>query len=165
MSGWRRRRWVPVAAAAACALGVAGLGAAVTDLSPWYYSLRQPSWKPSDLWFGPVWSLIFSLAALAGLLAWRRAARGSERIRVLGLFTLNAVLNVGWSLLFFRLHRPDWAFAEVIFLWLAIVLLMAGLAPLSRTTVWLLGPYLLWVTFAAVLNLAVVRLNSPFHGG
>jgi tryptophan-rich sensory protein len=158
-----RRRWVPVVAAALCALFVAGLGGAVTDLSPWYYGLRQPAWKPPDLWFGPVWTLIFSLAAISGVLAWRNAARRADRIKVLALFAVNAVLNVGWSLLFFRLHRPDWSLIEVVALWLAIAVMMFALAPLSRLASALLLPYLLWVSFAATLNLAVVRLNGPFQ--
>jgi translocator protein len=67
-----------------------------------------------------------------------------------------------WSPLFFNLRRPDWALIEVPFLWLSIVALMFGLAPLSSASVWLLVPYLLWVTFAAFLNLTIVRMNGPF---
>ena len=81
---------------------------------------------------------------------------------MLGLFALNAFLNVSWSLLFFRLRRPDWAFAEVGLLWLSILVLVVFLGRVSRTSGWLLAPYLAWVTFAAALNLAVVRLNGPF---
>jgi tryptophan-rich sensory protein len=75
---------------------------------------------------------------------------------------LNAFLNVSWSLLFFRLRRPDWALAEVGMLWLSILVLLVFLGRVSRTSGWLLVPYLAWVAFAAALNLAVVRLNGPF---
>lgn len=78
------------------------------------------------------------------------------------LFVLNIAFNLLWSLLFFRLQRPDWALFEVPLLWLSIAALMAGLAPLTRTAAWLLLPYLGWVSFAALLNLAIVRLNAPF---
>lgn len=81
---------------------------------------------------------------------------------MLAAFALNATLNLVWSLLFFRLHRPDWAFVEVMALWLSIVLLMVLAGRRSATAAWLLLPYLAWVSFAALLNQAVVRLNSPF---
>jgi tryptophan-rich sensory protein len=67
-----------------------------------------------------------------------------------------------WSPLFFNLKRPDWALIEVPFLWLSIVALMFGVAPFSILASWLLLPYLLWVTFAAFLNLTIVRMNRPF---
>lgn len=67
-----------------------------------------------------------------------------------------------WSPLFFNLKRPDWALIEVPFLWLSIVALMIGVAPFSTLAVWLLLPYLLWVTFAAFLNLTIVRMNRSF---
>jgi translocator protein len=156
------RAWVPIltAAIAASVLGI--LGALVTDLSAWYYGLRKPAWQPPDWLFGPAWTLIFGLAALAGILAWKEAWGSGDRTRIVVLFAVNAALNVGWSWLFFRLHRPDWALVEVGFLWLSIVVLMVALWPMSRTASWLLAPYLAWVTFAAVLNFAIVRLNGPF---
>lgn len=147
------------AAAAACA--VAALGALSTDLGPWYAALKQPDWKPPDWLFGPVWTVIYALAALAGLRAGLRAD-GAGRRRIVALFALNGMLNVLWSLLFFRAQRPDWALAEVGFLWASIVLLMVVLARHSRGAAALLIPYLVWVAIAACLNYAVVRLNGPF---
>jgi tryptophan-rich sensory protein len=78
------------------------------------------------------------------------------------LFGVNALLNVLWSELFFVWQRPDWALAEVVVLWLSIILLIVTLAPISRRASWLLVPYLAWVSFAGALNLAVVQLNAPF---
>jgi benzodiazapine receptor len=155
-------RWKPVLAAAAAALGVAVLGALSTDVGPWYRGLQQPPWKPPDALFGPAWTLIYAFAATAGVQAWRGARTRIERERVLLLFALNAFVNVLWSLLFFRLQRPDWALVEVGFLWGSIVLLIVVLGRLSRSAGWLLVPYLAWVSFAAVLNAAVVQLNGPF---
>jgi tryptophan-rich sensory protein len=142
---------------------VGTLGAVITDLGPWYYALRKPAWQPPDWLFGPAWTTIFGLAAIAGVLAWRGAYSRAGRARIVGLFVLNATLNVGWSWLFFRVHRPDWALFEVGFLWLSIVALIAGLWPYSRVASLLLAPYLAWVTFASVLNVAIVRLNQPFN--
>jgi benzodiazapine receptor len=160
----RRQRWAAVLTAAAAAFAVAGLGALMTDLGPWYGQLRQPSWKPPDWLFGPAWTTIFALTAAAGVLAWEGARDRAAREWLLGAFALNGFLNVSWSLLFFRLRRPDWALAEVGFLWLSIVLLIVVAGQHSRAARWLLLPYLLWVAFAAALNLAVVRLNAPFAG-
>jgi tryptophan-rich sensory protein len=155
-------RWLPIALGAVAALGVAGLGALSTELGDWYYQLRQPSWKPPDALFGPIWTTIFALAAISGVLAWRNARDPRQRDGLMGLFAGNAVLNVLWSLLFFRLRRPDWALIEVGFLWLSIALLIFATARVSRAASVLLVPYLLWVTFAAALNYAVVQLNGPF---
>jgi translocator protein len=144
--------------AAAGALVVAGLGGAMTDLGPWYAALSQPAWKPPDVWFGPAWTLIYTLAAVAAVKAWLAADRAGQR-RLVAAFILNGVLNVLWSALFFRARRPDWALAEVVLLWLSIVLLIVLAARSSTAAAWLLVPYLLWVSFAATLNHAVVRLN------
>ena len=81
---------------------------------------------------------------------------------MVGLFALNGLLNVLWSLLFFRLQRPDFAIIEVAFLWLSVALLIVVLWLYARRASLLLVPYLLWVSFAAFLNLTVVRLNEPF---
>ena len=81
---------------------------------------------------------------------------------VAALFLANGLLNIAWSPLFFTLKRPDWALIEVPFLWLSILAPIVLLAPLSGTASLLLAPYLLWVSFAAFLNLTIVRLNGPF---
>ncbi len=162
MRGRAATRLTPVLVAAAAALGVAGLGALMTDLGPWYLGLRQPAWKPPDWLFGPAWTLIFALAALAGVMAWKRAPDRASREWLLVLFALNGFLNILWSLLFFRLQRPDWALLEVVFLWLSVLLLVGVVSRYAKAAAALLLVYLAWVTFAAALNLAVVRLNAPF---
>jgi translocator protein len=150
--------------AALAAAAVAALGTSVTDLGPWYQSLRKPSWQPPDWLFGPAWTVIFALTALAGALAWNAAPDGIARTRLLALFALNALLNVLWSELFFRLQRPGWALAEAVLLWLSVLLLVFSAGRHSRSAGWLLVPYLAWVSFAAALNLAVLHLNQPLPG-
>lgn len=157
-----RHRGRAILIAAAAALAVAVLGGLSTDIGPWYAGLRKPPWQPPDLLFGPVWTLIYALTAAAGVLAWLRAPTRRERETLLIVIACNAALNVIWSLLFFRLQRPDWALLEVAALWLSIVAMMVVLGRQRRIAVLLLLPYLLWVAFAAVLNAAVVRLNAPF---
>jgi benzodiazapine receptor len=160
-----RQRWQPVAAAALSALVVAGLGGLNTVLGPWYYALRKPSWQPPDWLFGPAWTLIFALAALAGVTYWRREPDGARRRQVVAAFAANGFLNMLWSLLFFRLQRPDWGLYEVGGLWLSIVCLIVLTGRTSREASWLLLPYLLWVSFASVLNWRIVTLNGPFGDG
>lgn len=156
------QRWRVVLVAAAAALAVGLLGTAATDLGPWYQSLVKPDWQPPDLLFGPAWTLIYALWALSAATAWSAATSRAQRTRLVALFGVNALLNVLWSELFFVWQRPDWALGEVVVLWLSIVLLIVVLAPISRRASWLLVPYLAWVSFAGVLNLAIVQLNAPF---
>ena len=106
---------------------------------------------------------LLALAAWSGVWAWTNAVDDDRaRALILTLFGVNIVLHMLWSPLFFALKRPDWALIEVPFLWLSIAALMFGVGRYSALAVWLLLPYLLWVTFAAFLNLKIVRLNRPF---
>jgi tryptophan-rich sensory protein len=148
--------------AALAAIVVAGVGATVTDLGPWYQNLRQPSWRLPDAAFGPIWTVIFSLAALSASYAWRDTRDPGRRQTLVGLFAFNGFLNVLWSLIFFQLRRPDWALVEVGALWLSVLVLIVATGRTSRTASLLLVPYLVWITTAAALNFEVVRLNGPF---
>lgn len=153
----------PVLVAAALAFGVALLGGLMTDIGPWYQSLKQPPWKPPDWAFGPAWTLIFSLIAAAGAYAWRAAPDRRSRDGLMALFALNAFLNVLWSLLFFRLQRPDWALVEVCLLWCSVLALILALRRHTVIGSRLLWPYLAWVTLATSINAGVVYLNGPFQ--
>ena len=158
-----RLAWImPVLVAGAAALLVAILGATITDIGPWYHSLVQPTWTPPESAYGIAWTLIYALAAMAAVTGWRATPSGRQADWLIGLFALNGFFNILWSLLFFRLHRPDWALIEVVALWSSILALIVCSRRYSRTAAALLLPYLAWVSFAAYLNLAVVRLNPPF---
>ena len=143
-------------------IAVAGLGGLATDLGPWYRALKQPWWQPPDWAFGPAWSLIYLLSAIAAVRVWLRAQSPRERAQWLAALAANGAINVFWSWLFFKARRPDWALAEVVLLWLSIVLLIVLARRHDVMAALLLVPYLLWVAFAASLNHAVVRLNGPF---
>lgn len=157
------RPWIlPALLAALAATAVALVGTTITNLGPWYQSLRQPDWAPPSPLYGAAWTAIYALAALSAVTAWRAAPDRTAVNRIVGLFALNGFLNVLWSLIFFRLQRPDWALNELILLWLSIVALIVVCGRHSRTAAWLLVPYLVWVTVAGLLNWEVVRLNPPF---
>jgi translocator protein len=154
----------PVLVAAAAAVLVALLGGLATDIGPWYRALAKPSWNPPDWLFGPAWTLIYALGALAAVEAWRAATDSAGRRTALLLFVLNGALNVAWSVLFFTLRRPDLALVSVALLWLSIFAIIVRYArPASRRVVWLMAPYLAWVSFAAALNYVVVRLNPALR--
>jgi tryptophan-rich sensory protein len=141
---------------------VLGAGAFLTSVGPWYRQLPKPTWTPPEWIFGPAWTLILGLAAWAGVLGWTYAPDSHAREIVVLLFALNIVFHMLWSPLFFNLKRPDWALIEVPFLWVSVLALIVYLSPISPLAGWLLLPYLLWVAFAAYLNLAIVRMNPPF---
>lgn len=155
--------WGPAGIAAGAAILVALAGGLLTTTGPWYQALRRPAWKPPDWAFGPVWTTIFTLTAISAVLAWNADASPAARASLVAAYAVNAVLNIAWSGLFFRLRRPDWAFVEVLFLWLSIGVLIVVTGRVHGMAALLLLPYLLWVGVAACLNRAIVRLNGPFR--
>jgi len=137
-----------------------GTAATIPNLSPWYAELHKPSWIPPSSLFGPVWTVLYLLMALAAWLVWRQRAAHRENVHTaLGCFVFQLALNAAWSWLFFGLHQTGLAFAEILSLWLMIAATILCFFKVSRVAGLLLIPYLLWVTFAAVLNGAIHRLN------
>ena len=155
-------RWTLVAVATAIVALVALLGGLATEIGEWYEGLNFPSWRPPNWLFGPAWTLIFLLTATSGVLAWEQAPDDGARVRLLALFAINAVLNIAWSPLFFKLRRPDWALVELVFLWLSVLSLVVAVGAISTSAAALLLPYLAWVSFAGFLNWRMVELNKPF---
>lgn len=125
----------------------------------WYAGLKKPSWNPPGWVFGPVWTTLYVMMAVAAWLVWKHGGFAVQR-RPLMLFLVQLVLNAAWTPLFFGMHQPGLAFAEIVLLWLAIVATFAAFRSVTRTAAWLLAPYLAWVGFAAALNFTLWRLNS-----
>lgn len=164
MSAYFTDHWPVTLIAALGALIVAGIGGALTEIGPWYHSLRFPRWKPPNWSFGPIWTVVLTLAGASAVLAWLASAPGQQRTVLVFLFVVNGVFNVLWNILFFTFRRPDWALYETVFLWLSVLALVVFIAPISPSASLLLAPYLIWVAIAGVLNRAIVRLNAPFPG-
>ncbi len=157
--------WTPIVIAGSAAAAVLLAGGLLTEIGTWYNALVKPSWQPPGWAFGPAWTLIAAFTATAAVLTWRELPEDSgTRTTLLVLYAINGLLNVGWSLLFFKMRRPDWALVETVGLWLSIAALIAFTRPLQPTASWLLVPYIAWVSFASVLNWTIVRLNWPFAG-
>ena len=125
----------------------------------WFPALKKPSWNPPSWVFGPVWTALYAMMAAAAWLVWQRGGWKEQRKPLL-IFLAQLALNAVWTPLFFGLHRPGVAFAEIVLLWLAIVATLVAFRPVNRTAAWLLVPYLAWVSFAAVLNGTLWRLNA-----
>ncbi len=139
---------------------VAGISTLLTtpSIPTWYAALAKPSFNPPNQIFGPVWALLYALMALAAWLVWKR--RDSElRKAALLAFGTQLFLNFCWSALFFGAHQVGLAALEILLLWLAIAVTMACFFALSKAAGWMLVPYLAWVSFASVLNIAIWRLN------
>lgn len=136
---------------AAAAVGSYFTASSVGD---WYRTLSRPPWTPPSWVFGPVWTVLYALMAVAAWLVWRQQGWAGARV-ALGLYLLQLALNVGWSLVFFGLRLPGAAAAEIVVLWLAIVATMAAFWRRSPAAGWLLLPYLLWVSFATALNWSI----------
>lgn len=141
------------------ALSVGIIGGSATPLTEWYFNLTVPSWKPPDWAFGPAWTTIFILSTFAGVKSWR-ASRRQQRKRVLTLYLVNGALNILWSLLFFTAQRPDLALFEIPFLWASIAAMVVAARPAGRIAQAALMPYLIWVSFAGVLNWSIASLNG-----
>jgi tryptophan-rich sensory protein len=124
----------------------------------WYASLQKPSWNPPSWIFGPVWTALYTLMAIAAWLVWRHGEWRLQR-RPLTLYLVQLALNAAWTPIFFGLKRPGLAFAEIVLLLAAIVATAVAFRPVSRAAAWLFVPYLAWVSFAAFLNLTLWLLN------
>lgn len=125
----------------------------------WYQTLTKPSFNPPGWIFGPVWTLLFILMGLALYLVWNQGWKKPEVRIGIYFFAGQMFLNVLWSFLFFYFQNPLYSFIEIIILWLAIFGTIITFYKVDKRTLYLLLPYILWVSFAAVLNLAIVLLN------
>lgn len=128
-----------------------------------YGQLVQPDWAPPAWLFGPVWTLLFTLMAIAAWLVWRQGGLRQNRI-ALSLYVVQLMLNALWSWLFFAWQNGSVAFVEILILACAIAATLVAFWRVRPLAAILLVPYLLWVSFAAVLNYALWQLNPAILG-
>lgn len=145
------RRYWPFAFFVALVLLIGSSAAVFTDTGPWYQSLKKPPFTPPAWVIPVVWTILFVLIGLAGALMYY----GPGNKPFFWIYAVNLALNFSWSFLFFTLKSPTVAFVELVFLWMTIVALIGLSWGKSRLAAILLLPYLLWVTFAGVLNLSI----------
>ena len=128
-----------------------------------YTQLTQPAWAPPGWVFGPVWTTLFAMMAIAAWLVWRSGGFSNNRV-ALTLFLLQLVVNALWSWLFFAWHQGGLALADIALLWILILATTVSFWKVRPLAGMLLIPYLLWVSFAAVLNYAMWQLNPQILG-
>ena len=153
-------KWIGLAGFLAASFAAAGVGGWLTSLGmpEWYMSLQKPGWNPPSWLFGPVWTALYIAMAVAAWLVWRDAGF-SGAPAALALFFVQLLLNMAWPGIFFALRSPGWALAEILVLWVAILITTVLFFRHSAWAGALMVPYLLWVGFASVLTAAIVRLN------
>ena len=135
---------------------VAGLGGLASASAPQTYrELEKPFFAPPSWLFGPVWTVLYVAIAVAAWWVWR--AHGWDAS--LTLWSVQLLLNLGWTPLFFGAEEYGWALVEIVFLWCSVAATVVAFARRSRPAALLLLPYLAWVSFAAALNAAIWRLN------
>jgi benzodiazapine receptor len=142
-------------------IGICAVAASSGALFPpgrWYDSLRKPAWRPPNWLFGPAWTVLYAMIAVAGWLVWTTAGPG-ERLVPMSVYGLQLVLNAVWSGIFFGMKRMKLALGEMALLWLSIAVNIAVFWPVHKVAALMLVPYLAWVSFAFMLNRALVKLN------
>jgi len=129
------------------------------SVSTWYQTITKPSFNPPSWVFGPVWTTLFILMGIALYLVWTKGWKKDEVKIGIYFFSAQMVLNILWSFLFFYLQKPLYSFIEIIILWLAIFGTILTFYKVDKRTLYLLLPYILWVSFAAFLNLTIYLIN------
>jgi benzodiazapine receptor len=153
------RGWLGLAAWLAITAAAAVSGAlASADAKAFYASLALPAWAPPAWLFGPAWTLLYTLMAVAAWLVWRDHGLRGARL-ALSLYVLQLVVNTAWTWLFFVHRSGALAFADIVALWVLVAMTLASFARLNRGAAALLAPYLAWITYAAALNYAAWKLN------
>lgn len=132
----------------------------VTGVGSWYQTINKPSWNPPDYIFGPVWTTLYVLMGISLFLVWKSGTDVGTKRKAIVLFAIQLVLNFFWSFIFFDQHLVGAAFAEIVVMWLLIVLTIFAFARISKLAAWLLVPYISWVSFAAFLNYTIWQLNK-----
>lgn len=140
-------------------VGLLGTPFTISAIPTWYATLNKPFFSPPNWIFGPVWTILYFLMGVAFYLIWKRGWQ-KKKIKTAGYYFLaQLALNFIWSPIFFGLRNPLLGLVVIVAMWVSIVMTMKKLYPLSRTAFYLLLPYLMWVSFATLLNAAIVALN------
>ncbi|NYT00543.1 MAG: tryptophan-rich sensory protein [Methanocellales archaeon] len=139
--------------------GVIGSFFTFPSITTWYAALEKPSFNPPNWLFSPVWITLFILMGISLYLVWSQGTKTKYVKIALTLFGIQLALNILWSLIFFGLKSPFFAFIEIVILWVAILATIFKFSKISKTASYLLIPYILWVSFAAVLNFSIWVIN------
>jgi translocator protein len=143
----------------------AAVGAfASSSAGPFYGEIVRPAWAPPGWVFGPVWTVLYLTMGVAVWLVWREPAARGPKATAIAVFLAQLVANALWSWLFFAWRKGGLAFADIVILWLLIVCTVLAFWRIKPVAGLLLVPYLLWVSFASVLNWTLWRTNPDLLG-
>jgi tryptophan-rich sensory protein len=137
--------------------GISGFATA-TSITDWYVTLNKPSFNPPNYLFAPVWTCLYSLMGISLFLVWK-SPKGRDRNNALLIFALQITLNFAWSFLFFKFNLLGVALVEIVLLWTSILMMIIFFSRVSKLAAFIQVPYLLWVSFATILNTAIWILN------
>jgi benzodiazapine receptor len=152
--------WKLVVSIVAC-LAAGAIGSIFTRsaIPTWYATLEKPVFSPPNWLFAPVWTLLYILMGIAAFLVWRKGSDDRQVKTALIVFLIQLIINASWSVVFFGLESPLFGLVVISVLWVVILVTVIQFYKISRAASVLLWPYLLWVTFAAVLNSSIWLLN------
>lgn len=156
-------KWLRLIISIAIPLAAGSIAGIVTsrNVTTWYPQLNKPSFNPPNWLFGPVWTILYIMMGISLYLLWSKSINRSQpaKQKALILFFIQLALNFIWSFLFFQWHMVGLALVDICLLWLLIVACLVVFPKISKPAAWLFIPYLLWVSFATVLNAAIYILN------
>ncbi len=149
-----------VAVALPLAVGAFAGSFTATSVKGWYATINKPSFNPPNWIFAPVWTALYIMMGIAFYIVWIKVETHKIKTKAIIFYFIQLVLNFCWSIIFFYAAEPGWAFLEIVLLWIMIAVTINKFAKISKPAAWLLVPYIAWVSFAAVLNFAIWRLNT-----
>jgi benzodiazapine receptor len=150
-----------VASVVGCELvGIIGTPFTISAISTWYVFLNKPFFSPPNWIFGPVWTILYFFMGVSAFLVWQKGLNHKKVKKALTYFKLQLFFNFLWSILFFGLHSPILGLVDIIVLLVSIILTIGAFYKISKIAAYLLIPYLLWVSFATILNISIVVLNK-----
>ena len=141
------------------AVGFLGSFATTPAIPTWYQTLNKPIFNPPNWIFGPVWTTLYILMGISLYLVWKKGFKNKKNKDAINLFLIQLGLNFIWSFIFFGFKNPQLAFVNIILLWAAIFITILKFWKISKWATYLLIPYILWVSFASILNLFIAILN------
>lgn len=152
--------WKLIISIAVCeAVGIISALISNTDNYLWFETLLKPTWNPPAYLFGPVWSILYLLMGISFWFIWKADIPLEKKRKAIAIFIVQLIFNFCWSLLFFKYHSPFYALIDIIIMIITITLTMFNFSAINRKAVYLLVPYILWVSFAALLNFTIWIMN------
>lgn len=159
----KMKSFLKLALSVAVSLSAGGIGSYFTtsEITTWYVGLNKPFFSPPNYLFAPVWTILYVLMGIALFLVWKNNNQKTKREKAKGIeyFFAQLFFNIFWSIGFFGLHSPLLGLIIIIILWVLIFQTIKTFANVEKTASYLLYPYIVWVSFAAILNLFVFLLN------